>query len=65
MKIGLASVIVVTGDVAQNALAMITAMEQYCGACDLLVFGESVLQGFECLTWDFETDCHIAVARED
>ena len=65
VRIGLASIPVVTGDVEHNVLAMVTAMEQNCGACDLLVFGESVLQGFECLTWDYEKDCHIAVEQED
>lgn len=29
---------------------------------DLLCFGESFLQGFECLKWDYETDKHMAVS---
>lgn len=61
MNIGLASVAVVTRDTQRNVAAMVAAMELYKGKCDLLVFGESALQGFECLTWNYELDRHMAV----
>lgn len=64
MNIGLASVPVVTRDIQGNAAAMEAAMEQHRGSCDLMVFGESALQGFECLTWDYETDRHMAMAQD-
>lgn len=64
MNIGLASVAVVTRDIRHNVAAMVAEMERHSGDCELLVFGESALQGFECLTWNYEIDCHMAVTQD-
>ena len=64
MNIGLASVAVVTRDTQRNVAAMVAEMERHSGDCELLVFGESALQGFECLTWNYEIDCHMAVTQD-
>lgn len=48
-----------------NMRAMIDAIELVTGQADVIVFGESVLQGFDCLCWDYETDRHMAVSLTD
>lgn len=64
MNIALASAPVVDRDIGQNIASMLQAMGQCSGKADLIVFGESVLQGFNSLTWDYETDCRMAVSLE-
>ena len=63
MNIGLASVAVVTRDTQRNVAAMVAAMKLYKGKCDFLVFGETALQGFDSLTWDYEIDRYTAVVQ--
>lgn len=65
MKIALASSPVVTRDIQHNLSSILQTVEQYSGKADLVLFGESSLQGFECLTWDYETDCRMAVSQDD
>lgn len=65
MKIALASAPVRPGDVEYNLSVMLQAIRQCGGQADLVLFGESVLQGFDCLSWDYETDRRVAVSRED
>lgn len=65
MKIALASSTVITRNIQHNLSSMIQTIEQCSGKADMVVFGESSLQGFECLTWNYETDCHIAVSQND
>lgn len=65
MKIALASAPVVTGDIRHNTDAILRAVEQCRGKAELVVFGESVLQGFDSLRWDYETDQHMAVPLMD
>lgn len=64
MKIALAAVPVKTGAVAYNTAAMVQSLRDCRGAAELVVFGESVLQGFDALTWDYETDRTIAVTQD-
>lgn len=64
MKIVLAAAPVKTGAVAYNTAAMVQTLRECRGAAELVVFGESVLQGFDALTWDYETDRTIAVTQE-
>ncbi len=52
MKVVLASASVKNSDIPYNLQAMKKAMASCCGA-DLIVFGESVLQGFDCLSWEY------------
>ena len=56
MKIALASAPVKNLDVEYNLSAMATYMEHCKNRADIILFGESVLQGFECLCWDYEAD---------
>ena len=65
MKIALASSHVITKNVAYNTTSALHAMEQCGGQADLVVFGESMLQGFESLSWDYETDCGMALSLDD
>lgn len=65
MKIALASCPVITKNIAHNLSSMSRAIEQCGGKADMIVMGEAALQGFECLTWDYETDLHMAVSQDD
>lgn len=65
MKIALACSHVITKNVAYNTASILRTMEQCRGKADLVVFGESMLQGFESLTWDYETDRGMAVSLDD
>ncbi len=65
MKIALASSPVVTKDIQYNLSSILQTIQQCTGKADLVLFGETVLQGFDCLTWNYETDCHMAVAQHN
>lgn len=65
MKIALASAPVKNRNIESNLQAMIDAMEDCSGNADLILFGESVLQGFDSLCWDYEIDRLMAVALTD
>lgn len=65
MKIALASAFVKNKDLEFNIGSMIASMRMVCGQAEMIFFGESVLQGFDCLCWDYETDKHMAVAVTD
>lgn len=65
MKIALASASVKNRNIEFNIRAMIDAMKEVSAQADVILFGESVLQGFDSLCWDFETDQHMAVAVTD
>ena len=54
MKIALASAPVKNRDVAFNLQAMVEIMARWAGKADLIVFGETALQGFGCLCWDYD-----------
>lgn len=65
MTIALASAPVRTGDVEHNLTALLQTIRQCGGQAELVLFGESVLQGFDCLTWDYESDRNVAVSQDD
>lgn len=65
MRIALASAPVKNKNIEFNLQTMIDAMEKTSGQADVILFGESVLQGFDSLCWDFETDKNMAVALTD
>ena len=54
MKIALASAPVKNLDIDFNLQAIVDAMAACSGKADLILFGESVLQGFDCLCWEYE-----------
>lgn len=61
MKIALASAPVLDKDIAFNLEAMLAVLRDCRGKADLVLFGESVLQGFNSLCWDYEQDRRMAV----
>ena len=65
MKIALASAPVKTGNMEFNMASMLAAMRDVRGKADVIVFGESVLQGFDSLCWNYEKDRQMAVALTD
>lgn len=65
MKIALASAPVKNRNIEFNTQAMIEAMNKASGQADVILFGEQVLQGFDSLCWEYETDKHMAVALTD
>lgn len=65
MKIALASAPVKNRNIEFNIQAMIDAMNKASGQAEVILFGESVLQGFDCLCWDYDTDKHMAFALTD
>jgi predicted amidohydrolase len=65
MKIALASAPVKNRNIEFNMQVMIDAMSKIRDQADVIVFGESVLQGFDSLCWDYEKDKHMAVTLTD
>lgn len=64
MKIGLASYEFKNGDMAFNLSQIERAMAQVQGKVDLLCFGESFLQGFDALIWQYDRDRAVAVTQD-
>lgn len=65
MKIALVSAPVKTGNIEFNIATMIAAMRDVRDKADVIVFGESVLQGFDSLCWEYDKDKYTAVSLED
>lgn len=65
MKIALASALIIDKDIEFNIRSMIAAIQACSGQADLIFFGESVLQGFNSLCWDYEKDKFMAVSQAD
>lgn len=65
MKIALASAPVKNRDVSFNLQTMEAVIDSCKGKADVIVFGESVLQGFDCLCWEYEKDKAMAVQVTD
>lgn len=61
MKIGLVSALMVDNNI-QHQLNQIEFYVKNNSQCDLLCFGESFLQGFEGLTWNYEEDLKRAIS---
>ena len=61
LTIGLAQYKFINKDISFNLGQVKKAMEACKGKVDLLCFGESFLQGFDSLSWDYERDKHIAL----
>lgn len=64
MKIALAAVGFITNDIEYNLGKIKNIVKKYYKEVDLLVFGESFIQGFDCLTWEYLKDIEIALDRE-
>ncbi len=64
MKIGLASYEFINNDILFNISQIEKAMEASQGKIDLLCFGESFLQGFDSLHWDYKYDRQVAIPSD-
>ena len=64
MRITLVSAPVRNGDVEFNVGNMEDCIEAHRGRTDLIVFGESCLQGFDSLCWDYRRDRETACTLE-
>lgn len=65
MKIALASAQVINKNITFNLQSMIAAIRDCSGQSDLILFGESVLQGFNSLCWNYKKDKFMAVSLTD
>lgn len=64
MKLGLASYEFRNNDMEFNLSQIEKAMGKARDKVDMLCFGETFLQGFDALSWNYETDRHIAVSLD-
>lgn len=64
MKLGLAAYRFSNKDIAFNLTQIEKAMKESQGRVDLLCFGETFLQGFDSLTWEYETDKGMAITQD-
>ena len=64
MKIGLAQYKFINNNIEFNLSQIEKALSIYAGKLDLICFGESFLQGFDSLSWDYEIDKEIAVTQD-
>ena len=62
MRIGLVSYRCENRNVSFNISQIERAMKHSLGKVDLLCFGEAFLQGFDALSWNYDTDQSIALA---
>ena len=64
MKIGLVSYEFKNGEIEYNIEKIEKAIISANGKADLLCFGETFLQGFDSLSWNYETDKDVAIAKD-
>lgn len=63
MKIGLAVKESINNDIIQNIKVIKeTIADAYNKQLDLVCFGEAFLQGFDCLSWNYQIDKNIAIS---
>ena len=65
MQIALAAAGFYDRNIEYNKNKIISILQQMREKADLIVFGETFLQGFECLDWKYETDSRMAVEMTD
>ena len=65
MIIALAAVGFKNGDTAYNKEKIMETIREYSGKADLVLFGETFLQGFDSLSWNYEEDLRTAVSADD
>ena len=65
MMIALAAVGFKNGDTAYNKEKIISVIREHRYHSDLILFGETFLQGFDSLSWNYDSDKSIAVTRND
>lgn len=65
MKIALAAVGFKNCDMEFNKRKIISIISEYSGKADIVLFGETFLQGFDSLCWDYEKDKFLACEISD
>jgi N-carbamoylputrescine amidase len=65
MKIALACAPAIDRNIEANISSMISTIKSCANHNDLIVFGETALQGFDCLEWNYVSDRHMAAAKTD
>lgn len=64
MNILLAALSFRNGNLIYNKNQIVSTIKEYNNKVDLILFGESFLQGFDALTWNFEIDKNIALSKD-
>lgn len=64
MNILLAALSFKNGNLIYNKNQIVSTIKEYNNKVDLILFGESFLQGFDALTWNFEIDKNIALSKD-
>lgn len=65
MRIALAALGFKNGDIEYNVDVVLRTLEKLVGQVDLVIFGETFLQGFDGLTWQYEQDKDRALSLND
>lgn len=64
MNVLLAALSFRNGNLIYNKDQIVSTIKKYNNKVDLILFGESFLQGFDALTWNFEIDKNIALSKD-
>ena len=64
MNVLLAALSFKNGNLIYNKNQIVSTIKEYNNKVDLILFGESFLQGFDALTWNFEIDKNIALSKD-
>ena len=65
MTIALAAVGFKNGEIYYNKEKLIKIIREYSNKSDLILFGETFLQGFDSLSWEYDRDKEIAISADD
>ena len=65
MRIALASQSFKNNDVQHNLQVILHSVEALAESADVILFGETFLQGFDSLCWEYEKDKTVALSQED
>lgn len=64
MNVLLAALSFRNGNLIYNKNQIVSTIKEYNNKVDLILFGESFLQGFDALTWNFKIDKNIALSKD-
>ena len=65
MRIALAALGFKNGDIEFNGSVVLNTLEKLKSQADFVIFGETFLQGFDGLAWEYEKDLNRALSLED
>lgn len=65
MKVVLAAQSFINKDLTYNFKKILYGLERFSQQKDLILYGESFLQGFDSLTWNYDKDIEIAISIDD